>query len=482
MSQLDCQPEWMSWFSRLDSEDAIRRAAYMAVNPIDDFHTMGIEEACRNLDLRWKEVFVPSPQHIAILRSLVEQAADIARSQYPTLRAYNRYRSEGMQPSSSFQQIHCLTGLAGVSKSSLMKAFERICGLGNGGILIAEGQRLNLQPVRRIAIDGQQSIRNVLKGISNPIAAAGKQMSNTAILMAHVRDWLSATATCLLVVDEMQFFTQSSTANTKSSQLIMTLATLGVPVIFVANYSLVNKLLQRPQEEKDRLLSAPIVLNPPTADDDWWTECVVEYSKVAPGRFLVTAPADVEEIHRLTGGLCRALREILLQAYKEASERGGATVTMHEVRLAYSSRTYSARRKDIEDLASLSISPVMGAQRPDLVCAFTERPIRTHRPQPDKTAKGTIAVQPIDVSAALLESTISADARNTLRVLRKSSVNALDDQSAKVVPMPKRTPVSAESLLDGARLLRQSMDKSDPAKGKAPSVLDKLRRSHEDTD
>jgi ABC-type proline/glycine betaine transport system ATPase subunit len=111
------------------------------------------------------------------------------------------------------------TGLAGVSKSSLVKAFERICRLENGQ-LVSEGQRLALRPVRRIGIHGEQSVRGVLESLANPIALANMTLRNNGAL-----DGAFTGVACRddngLVLDEIQFFTRSSTASTKTSQLIM---------------------------------------------------------------------------------------------------------------------------------------------------------------------------------------------------------------------------------------------------------------------
>jgi hypothetical protein len=454
MNTLQCEPPWLSWFTKLHSDEAIRQAAYLAVRPVENLRALHLEEACRRLELAWKEIFVPGAQHIEILRSFVEHAAHFSASTCPTLKDYNRQRSAGVLAPCEVHTIRCLTGLAGVSKSSLVKAFERICALDNQGQFVSDCQRLTLRPVRRIGIGGQQSIRGVLEALANPVALVSMKRDSKA-LMEHVRLWLSATATSCLIVDEMQFFTQSSAASVKTTQLIMTLASLGVPLIFVANYSLVNKLAQRPHEEKNRLLAAPNVLEPPAAQDELWFDSVKEYLRVSPECFKIETPAEFRELHMLTAGLFRALRELLLQAYREAIRQGRSVVTIIEVRLAYGSRSYSAYRKDIEDLASLAVTH-RTEQRPDLVCAFSERHVVRTAGGAKPKSSTPAQVFPPDVSAALIEGTLSIDAQATLGTLRRSSESVSANSSeAKVLRMPKRTAVSAQSLLDGASLFRQ---------------------------
>jgi hypothetical protein len=464
------QCEWLAWFSQFESNESIRLAAHQSAIPVSNLGLLSTDEACQKLDEAWKTVFVPGPQHVQILRSLLDQAQGYARSRYPTINDYNRQRCAGLFSTPSTQPIRCLTGLAGVSKSSLARAFERICRLQPSPEFLSDGQRLVIYPVRQLEIDGQPSVRGILKSVANPVALAGRAMAGVAGLMEHVSDWFMATATSTLVVDEMQFFTQSSSASTKTSQLIMTLANLGPPLVYVANFSLVKKLMLRPQEEKDRLLAAPMVLTPPLADDPWWTAALEEYLSVAPSTFKFDAAANALELHRYTAGLFRALRQLLLQAHREARTRARHDVSMDDVRLAYRSRTYSTHRKDVEDLASLSVSSLMEGKRPDLVCPFTElrtttRPTTKSLPQQWPTPVSS----PVDAPAAMIESTISASAKATLRDLRRAANLPPNERiNAKVTRLPKRTAISAESLLKGAQALREAVKA--PRRSSKPSA------------
>lgn len=455
------QQEWLGWFGHFDSDESIRLAAYQPCVPIPRLAYLSIEEACQKLDHAWRAIFVPGPQQLQFLRSLLDQAYGFARSCYPTVTDYNRLRYSSIQTIVTPQPIRCLTGLAGVSKSSLVEAFERICLLQPNAEFLTEGQRLTLYPVRRVKINGQPAVQGILQGMSNPIALTGRVMKGMAGLMTHVSDWFIATATSALVVDEMQFFTQSSAASTKTSHLIMTLANLGPPLVYVANFSLVRKLMLRPQEERDRLLSAPMVLEPPASDDQWWRDVLGEYFAVSPGVFRLDAVSHAAILHCYTAGLFRALRQLLLQAYREARLRGKDVVTLDEVKLAYGSRAYSSHRKDVEDLVSLAISSQMAEKRPDLVCPFSE--VRV----PDKLAKSTTRQQPLPLqplrspSEALLESSISARARSTLHDLREAANRPSEERTTAVVTrLPKRTPVTAQTLRLGAQVLHDVLKPS----------------------
>ena len=464
MNATRVQREWLYWFDRLDTDEVIRGAASMAAVPVHGLRLMPAEEARGKLDRAWQDIFVPGAQHVEILRTLVDQARGVARSVHPTIRDYNCQRSMGPTASVALQPIRCLAGLAGVSKSSLMKALERICQLEHSPQFETEGQRLLLYPVRRISIAGHPSVRSVLKTLANPIVVAAEPLKDLSALMTHLRDWFLSTGTCTLVVDEMQFFTQSSGASAMTAQLIMTLASLGIPVVYVANYSLVNKLMQRPHEEQDRLLTAPLVLNAAKATEPWWAAVVAEYLAVSPECFRLDPMAHVAELHLLTGGIPRGLRNLLLQSYLEAVALKRPTVGMEEVRRAYRSRAYSSYRKNIEDLASLSVSSHLETVRPDLVCPFGEVRLSTSASMalkfPLATQNENGAAHVTTVSAALVESTISAGARATLQVVRKAANRPKEERiDAQVTRLPRRVPVSTHSLLEGAKLLRGPVSK-----------------------
>jgi hypothetical protein len=161
---------------------------------------------------------------------------------------------------------------------------------------------------------------------------------------------------------------------------------------------------------------------------------------------------------------------------------GSSIVTMREVRLAYGSRTYSAYRKDIEDLASLAVSHSIMRRRPDLVCAFIERPMSPTTASAKPKLPPEMQAYPFDVSAALVESAISIDAQATLRTLRQSSESVSANESkAKMLRIPKRSVVSAQSLLEGASLFRQANDGPRPVSKKRKTKMVATESEDENT-
>lgn len=81
--------------------------------------------ACEELESAWEQIYLPSDQHLGILRELVYRAWRNALHRFPSARAYEDaiYARSPLLPIEP--EIWGLTGLAGVGKSSLICALVR---------------------------------------------------------------------------------------------------------------------------------------------------------------------------------------------------------------------------------------------------------------------------------------------------------------------------------------------------------------------
>ena len=114
-----------------------------------------------------------------------------------------------------------------------------------------------------------------------------------SLLLRHRVSTLSPIGIALIGVDEFQGIAAASSANTRAAAAILEVASLGPPVFYIANYSLVYKFLGRAQQEQHRLLPRPVVVHvdPPGSDD--WRATLEGFRSVAPG-VLCFDPGAVE--------------------------------------------------------------------------------------------------------------------------------------------------------------------------------------------
>ncbi|MGC3987823.1 MAG: ATP-binding protein [Pseudorhodoferax sp.] len=446
-------PPWLSWFNGLDTDDGLRaRVTHLAEAP------QGLERdapvvACGRMLDAWKATYIPCTAHLATIRQLVDRVR---------LNAMSRIKSVGdfeaavyaQSPVVHFdQEIWGVTGLAGCGKSSATKAFVRALSSGEKGS-IAQSVLVPIEPVVRIEMQAQRSTKPVLESLANPVFVAGRKKIAPDEMLQHLRKWLYSKGTQVLLVDEMQAMTRGTQSTALIANLLGDLNSLGPAVVYVFNYSLGHKLMTRPQEDKDRLLSNCLTLDPPSADDRHWHAVVKEYVRLGSGLIRIDSARDALTLHRLTGGLYRLLRILLREACRSAWPlKVGRAVTMDDVRAAYQSTAYASQRGDVEALRSLHFSGLLTRKRRDLVVPL---PGSTPSTAPDKfvEVKPLVDQPPPAAAVHLMESALNADERRVLAKLRAPlDEPAIARPSAKVTRLPRRSAIDAESLLAGARLL-----------------------------
>ena len=171
----------------------------------------------------------------------------------------------------------------------------------------------------------------------------------------------------LLAVDELQFMTQSASANTRVAQTISQLSLLGPPLVYAMNYSLGHRLMRRPPEERQRLLARPLVLLPAPAGDISFVELLDAYQKVAPDLLKFDPRNDAPVIREWTAGLRRLVVD-LISLDAERALRAKTCVTVATLAQVYRSQSYSANREDVE---AMHVQNVTGRKvREDLWCPF----------------------------------------------------------------------------------------------------------------
>lgn len=452
-SRGDAAGPGLAWFHGLETDAGLRERMTLRVDPPAGLKQDTPVIACERLRDAWKRTYIPCDAHLAELRKLVDRAKLNFERRIPSACAYETaiYSRAPIVPEE--QEIWGITGLAGVGKSSAMKAVRRAIQPpardGIGSAVLAP-----LEPVVHLTIRAERSSGPLLQSLANPVFVGGRRNIRLPELAQHLREWFYVKGTQLLLADELQSMTRDKQATTLIANLICDLNELGPAVVYIFNFSLGHKLRLRQQEDKDRLLAHCLTLEPPAPDDMHWKAAVAEYVRQASGLIELDHERDSAELHRLTGGLYRLLSLLLLEACRNTwSGKVSRPVTMDAVRAAFQAAAYSSQREDVEALAAIGFSAGLRARRSDLVSPFPGSPVVRNGARPPRQEP---SMPPPLAAVRLMESALRVDERRVVAQLRAVADPSEQEEakaSATVTKLVRRPALSVDALLAGARAL-----------------------------
>lgn len=434
---------WAVRFEGLESADAIRSRTKVIVPPLSNLTDITVEVAVKRLESALESVFYPTSQCVAILQRLVGMAYAHCLAIYPDSRAYMSGVYSQSPPLRNFSFPICLTGLAGLGKTELIKAFIRM-----------------QAPDREIVVDRGHSPFPLLgpwlatvQARSDPTAVlaylAGKS-AKPGELIDECRRRAFKNGIPLLLADEFQFATGSSSANARVTQMLLSLAYVGIPFVFAANFSLLLRLQKRPEEDRQRLLSDPIVLLPDHWASDDWVMTLVTQRSVAPDFFVFDPKKDAQILHGFAAGRKRAMAKLLTIAFRAEFSRGGS-VDLEALRRAYHSPQFFEYREESEILASQAIRNAPNKKRKDLWC-----PIPLPPDSSLKFLESTTRAREQQVAEAELRAALTSDERSTVKEMEKAAKKTAQ-KSATVLPLDGSRKVTGEDLKRNANWLRDNL-------------------------
>lgn len=346
---------WMAAYQIGKSPDRYsvleRRASPIEIN--------GESNAARAEVLRssMQEIFLCGIQSSAIL----DQLLSLGESHAITKCGSAQHVLQGIYSMSPWgetgQPAIMLTGLAGTGKTQLILAMKRLLEMRVGEIDLPAHRHLTLRPGWFISLKNGNTLNALLSphllDESQPIQSSGvKKALNQTRLLELARRVSRREGTCMLVIDEFQFITRSLQANTLAMSLLLQLLSIGPRLVYVANFSLVRRLLSRRQEDRHRVLTNHLELLPDRADSLDFQEYVRELTKLLPSDWSGEVCNSFELLHRYTFGIKRAVVELLVNAWLHSkTQRGvGAQVGTEDLKSAYVSTGYSPFRFDVEAL------------------------------------------------------------------------------------------------------------------------------------
>lgn len=427
---------WAARFEPLLDKDEIARRAEVVVSPIIGLNSLPVEQAVKLLTATFEFMYVPTSQGIDILHRWAGIAHAHCLVRYKDRKDFLAGIYAKEPPLIKFSFASCLAGLGGTGKTELVKAFQRIQ-LADSQLVVDENHGpFPLHSVWKITINAKSSTKDLLKylaGVDGTIRDLLEKCQKLAYL----------NGVAIVFADEFQYATQSSLANTRVTQMLYLLAYLGLPFIYVTNYSLLARLLKRPQEDRHRLLNSPMVLLPDQPDSTDWIKLLHAQKMVAPDVLEFDVMTDGAAIHHYSAGIKRAEKSLIAIAYRISRETGKGKVTLREIEKAFKHTEYTIFRRDVEDLLTQQIQNKKVRGREDLWC-----PIDIPRSIQAAFTEKTTEERNRRVAEEKLKSAMTADERKAYNEQEKA--NGKIKEPSKVVKMKRKGPVSAEELKNNA--------------------------------
>ncbi|MDO8768677.1 MAG: hypothetical protein Q7K57_08235 [Burkholderiaceae bacterium] len=359
---------WIDRFRGLDEPKLLRERAFLPARPLVDLGRDLQEYACDRLKLELDSIFAPTESALKVLLTWVERARSYALTHYQNQQRFlSRCYDQEVEVEDSI--LFCLTGLAGVGKSQIRKAFFRILPP-DGTVEVIDHGRLvfPLTAGRLIVVKSRQSVLQIYRTLARA-GAFERGLSGEPAWLRECQQWLYQCGVCAVGLDELQFLTQSEKANTLVARVLMAVSYLGPPAFFTCNYSLGHRMMRRPQEERQRLLARIHVLHPDPYDSECWRLVLREFQNSAPDVFRFDIVGEARQLWNLTAGIKRNLAQLFVLAYRQVRRKSASTVSITDLLAAYHSIEFCTQRQDVELLFTYGIKGVKG--RSDLSCPFS---------------------------------------------------------------------------------------------------------------
>jgi hypothetical protein len=435
LSAIENNP-WAARLSHLlDMQEIKQRATYIPEPLQGDGKWLPTDTA--RLQKKLEELFLCSDLSAQILHTMVVASITHYLEYFPSAsevvkRLYGENHSAG-GGSLGLTPVYCLTGLAGTGKSALMTAFTRIFPLPES-IDLGQHKGFQMKGIERITFNSQSRLTSVLQTLKHPNDSNHR---NTKLIQSVVSNSVR-NGIALILVDETQFQTSSSTAITLTSSTLEGIAQLKTPFIFACNYSLAQKLMTTNHEMRDRLLSRPMLIFPDDAGSDDWINYIDHCRKIC-GAWLQISQEDYFRVYCYTYGIKRYVVALLCYAFDRMLSNRKNAVTINDLQAAYQQAEFQSTRAVVEDL--FQIDSLGGASRrrhhKSILCPFVvDSDLR------EKKMKVAEARAQGKVNSKILEMSAKQDER----MATKSEAPSTKSSPVKETKRPRRKTTQQELL------------------------------------
>lgn len=348
----------------LDAEK-LRGLITVRPEPVGCLSAMDSVIAAETLAEALMKIFLPNQFSLDFIKEMAGRASLHSSKLFAT---ESEYVSKIYNPPEVEVSPICLTGLAGVGKSQTIAALRKVlpppmdftCDHYHGSIKLIS----HWYASARGKAGGKQLLIDFVFGSGE---SGGRW--NLSKLLVESRRRANRDGISLVLLEEIQYITTGLGAS-KVTDILLTMAAIGPPMIFVSNYSLVHKLLRRNSEDKQRLLSEPRIMLPDEPESQDWKDYVGECIRVSGGQIQIDIEDLAAELYRSTFGIKRLAVQLLKLAYIECRNGGREYVTLSDISRAYRSSAYSSNSRDVEELQLQALQGRSTSSHLDLRCPF----------------------------------------------------------------------------------------------------------------
>jgi len=436
---------WTDRFDHID-EHQIRLKFENRPMPLDPKLASNKAALFSGLRDAYSQLAIATPRIIDLYTVLVTRCAAHAHSAYadPSNFLKQCYRKDGpLMPEENFPI--CLTGPAGIGKSTLLKRLPLVLPHTTTLSVDAGHKIFPLVSCWYLSIKNARTKSAMLRQL---IQGAGHTPSGKSIeaLIHQCRVIAYQTGVCMISVDELQFLTMSKDATAKIFDAVSELTGIGVPITLATNYSLVYKLKRRAHEDKQRILGESKVLYQDAADSDEWKQTVDGFREVAPWLFRFGAHDDSEyyaQLHSFTAGTRRLISKLILTALS-LEKRSSPSIGLDQIFAAYMSPEFSVNREDVELMNQQFMT---GKKvRDDLWC-----PVNIPKEISGQLAKSAEETGDANMAASMLENSLTPQQRELWSRLKVEAQGT--DADSKIVPIGKNAVPTLDDFEVGESIL-----------------------------
>lgn len=407
-------------FDGLIDIENIRKKVTICPEPVGDIDRLPPMLAAHFLDMKLRQIFLPNQFSLELISELVGKAAihSTMRSETEQIFVNGLYYPT---PSETFPV--CLTGLAGVGKSATIEALLRVM---PGPTEFKIDHCMEPQTADSYWYASAKGKASGKQLLTDFLGIEVSTRENVATLKLRTQQQANKRGISLAVLEEMQHLTPGKGV-ALTTDILLTMSGLGLPMVYVSNFSLGHKLLKRNQEDTQRLVAEPRIMWPDAPESKIWADFIDECITVSDGR-IRAEPADFShEIYRGSYGLKRAAIHLMVQAYIQARASNRTWVKLEDVHQAYTSSAYYSYRIDVEELERIAIQNK--SKREDLICPFGS-PTRSNVVQFVRKERDNRVAQ------AVFKGALTAEERETHKSLKLDT-----DMKAQTPRRPKRPPL-----------------------------------------